>query len=615
MRSRSVVQALVLTMVGLLAVVVPPAPPAAAADGTFTFAGRGYGHGRGMGQYGALGYAVDHGWSHSQILQHFYGGTSLRADAGNGSLSVELLRKTGTDTIVTGPSLRVNGTSAGAAAVRLVRVADGRLRYHTGPGCAGPWSDRGEVASGAVVSTTADPSSTANLLQLCEAGVDHGYRGTLRAVATGGTQFTVNTLPVNSYLRGVVPREMPASWGALGSGRGAQALRAQSVAARSYALAPRGVRASGAQTCDTTACQVYLGATTVTDAGARASLEHALSDAAVSATSGQVMRHGDGRIALTEFSSSTGGYSAGGTFPAVADAGDATASNPHRSWAVTFTPEELSARLGVGTVASVRVAARNGLGELGGRATRVDVTTTGGQVVALTGSQVRTRLGLKSDWFTVSGVSPAEAQSVVRALYEDLLGRPVDAAGLSTWSSALVSGTSRAALVRSLTRSEEYVRLRVREAYVDVLGRQPDAAGLNSWTRGVMSGDISVDAVALLFHRTPEFYQRSGGNDDAFVRRLYQVMLGRSASASEVAHWRGQIASSGRAAVASGVWWSREAANNRAGGYYEVFLGRAPDRAGKSSWGGVLLTRGEGAVREGIAGSVEYRNLALRRFP
>ena len=99
------------------------------------------------------------------------------------------------------------------------------------------------------------------------------------------------------------------------------------------------------------------------------------------------------------------------------------------------------------------------------------------------------------------------------------------------------------------------------------------------------------------------------------MRRLYEVMLGRSASASEVAHWRGQIASSGRAAVASGVWWSREAANNRAGGYYELFLGRAPDRAGKVSWGGVLLTRGEGAVREGIAGSVEYRNLALRRFP
>ncbi|WP_435736725.1 DUF4214 domain-containing protein [Cellulosimicrobium sp. PMB13] len=209
----------------------------------------------------------------------------------------------------------------------------------------------------------------------------------------------------------------------------------------------------------------------------------------------------------------------------------------------------------------------------------------------------------------------SRARSVVRALYEDLLDRPVDASGLSTWSTKLASGTSQSALVGSLTRSEEYVRLRVRGAYVDVLGRQPDAAGLNGWTRGVMSGDISVDAVALLFYRTAEFYQRSGGNDDAFVRRLYEVMLGRSASASEVAHWRGVIASSGRAAVASGVWRSREAANARAAGYYEVFLGRAPDFGGASYWGGVLLARGEGAVREGIAGSVEYRNLALRRFP
>ncbi|WP_251150366.1 DUF4214 domain-containing protein [Cellulosimicrobium sp. Marseille-Q4280] len=247
-------------------------------------------------------------------------------------------------------------------------------------------------------------------------------------------------------------------------------------------------------------------------------------------------------------------------------------------------------------------------------------TTFGHRDVAYTacpGQVGYTHLQSIRDRATAYGYGAAfnQARSVVRALYDDLLGRAADSSGLTTWTSKLASGTSRESVVRSLTRSEEYVRLRVREAYVDVLGRQPDAAGLNSWTRGVMSGDISVDAVALLFYRTPEFYQRSGGNDDAFVRRLYQVMLGRSASASEVANWRGRIASSGRAAVASGVWGSREAANNRAGGYYEVFLGRAPDFGGKSYWGGVLLTRGEGAVREGIAGSVEYRNLALRRFP
>ena len=62
---------LVLALVAALA-----APVAASADTTFTFTGHGYGHGVGMGQYGAQGYA-QHGWTHEQILAHYYQGTTL----------------------------------------------------------------------------------------------------------------------------------------------------------------------------------------------------------------------------------------------------------------------------------------------------------------------------------------------------------------------------------------------------------------------------------------------------------------------------------------------------------------------------------------------------------
>ena len=51
-------------------------PTAASADTTFTFTGHGYGHGVGMGQYGAQGYALQ-GWTHQQILAHYYQGTTL----------------------------------------------------------------------------------------------------------------------------------------------------------------------------------------------------------------------------------------------------------------------------------------------------------------------------------------------------------------------------------------------------------------------------------------------------------------------------------------------------------------------------------------------------------
>ena len=61
-----------LPVVALVAIVLPPTT-AQAAGGNVTFVGHGWGHGRGMGQYGALGYAVNYGWSSAQILDHFYG--------------------------------------------------------------------------------------------------------------------------------------------------------------------------------------------------------------------------------------------------------------------------------------------------------------------------------------------------------------------------------------------------------------------------------------------------------------------------------------------------------------------------------------------------------------
>ena len=62
---------LVLALVAALAM-----PSLASADATFTFTGHGYGHGVGMGQYGAQGYALQ-GWTHEQILAHYYQGTTL----------------------------------------------------------------------------------------------------------------------------------------------------------------------------------------------------------------------------------------------------------------------------------------------------------------------------------------------------------------------------------------------------------------------------------------------------------------------------------------------------------------------------------------------------------
>jgi len=186
--------------------------------------------------------------------------------------------------------------------------------------------------------------------------------------------MAINHLPTEPYLRGVVPRESPAYWGSLGGGKGLQALRAQAVAARSYALAS--VRSTFAHTCDTTACQVYDGAGFKTGLTWTV-LEQASTDAAISGTAG-VVRRTSGGIARTEFSSSTGGYTAGGTFPAVVDLGDSITSNPNHTWVTTLAFSAVASLLGTGTIRSMAVTTRNGLGAEGGRVTNVRVVSTAG---------------------------------------------------------------------------------------------------------------------------------------------------------------------------------------------------------------------------------------------
>ena len=74
-----------------------------------------------------------------------------------------------------------------------------------------------------------------NTLGVCrpDGSVVH-YRGTVEFWDTAAGTRVVNNVLVEQYLRGVVPREVPASWGAAPNGM--EALKAQAVAARSYGV-------------------------------------------------------------------------------------------------------------------------------------------------------------------------------------------------------------------------------------------------------------------------------------------------------------------------------------------------------------------------------------------
>lgn len=115
----------------------------------------------------------------------------------------------------------------------------------------------------------------------------------------------VNTLGLESYLRGVVPAEMgPKTFGSL------EALKAQAVAARTYAIARLGEHeAEGYDLCDTVQCQVYGGA----------GWEHPLTDQAVRDTAGEVVVF-EGKPIQAYYHSTCGGHTEDGVvqFPKAA---------------------------------------------------------------------------------------------------------------------------------------------------------------------------------------------------------------------------------------------------------------------------------------------------------
>ena len=283
-------------------------------------------------------------------------------------------------------------------------------------GCAGPWSAPSPVVGGPVATPGAAEPFPGNVagaaLTLCYVGGNLSVRGTIQGALNSADQVrAINVLPLGQYVADVTPSESPASWGSLGSAGpqgeawGFQELEAQAVAARSYVMAD--AAAGGyfgyASICDTTACQDYPGIQN----------ESAITDLATTDTAGQAVLMSPGVPALTQYSASTGGYTAAGTFTAVPDAGDSIcitgACNPYHSYTVSIPVSAITAKFPqLGTLVSVDVSQRNGLGDFGGRVLEMSLEGSA-QTVTLTGNAFAADFssygpgGALSNWFAVEG--------------------------------------------------------------------------------------------------------------------------------------------------------------------------------------------------------------------
>jgi len=382
-----------------------PAP----ATGVYEFSGHGFGHGRGMSQWGAYDMASQ-GQAASQILDFYYPGTQT-ATIANSPIRVKLGGATGTDlTIAAGlgnQTLTDNGhggqvtplpATVGGAAVSKWSV------QVTTPGTLalqGFWQGAWHPYPTATPLTTPGPvrfSSDSGTLRLVYPdNTQQEYQGTLDAAFEGTVLRDIDTLPMEQYLDGVVPHESPNYWPAA-------ALQAQAIAARSYVDARLG---SGSlyDICDNTVCQVFSGVARYDANGVRTPLQYAESNAAVTATAGQIRTY-SGNVISAEYSSSNGGWTVSGGVPykpAQPDPYDV--ASPDHDWTTTVAAATIAAAFpSVGTLTDFVVNSRDGNGEWGGRVLSVTVDGSVGSVT-VTGDQFRSALGLKSTWWSAGAAT------------------------------------------------------------------------------------------------------------------------------------------------------------------------------------------------------------------
>jgi stage II sporulation protein D len=353
--------------------------PADAAS-RFTIRGAGFGHGVGMSQYGALGYA-EHGARYDAILSHYYTGTQLGTT--DPSQAVRVLLQSSPTATFTGAS------RAGSHALSPSRT------YVVRPGAVG------QVvlarAGGRRVGTFTAPLQVAGADGALTIG-GRRYRGTLSFIpGTFGGLDVVNTLDLEDYVRGVVSAESPSSWPL-------EALKAQAVAARTYAITTR--RSGEFDQYPDTRSQMYLGV----------AAETAATDQAVAQTRGQVVTYG-GRPVVTYFFSTSGGRTedvedsvlGGSPRPWLTSVDDPYDSiSPRHRWGpTTMTLRSAGARLSglvKGRFRGIDVVER-------GKSPRIvlaDVVGTKGRT-RVSGATLRSRFGLFDTWayFTSIGVRQA----------------------------------------------------------------------------------------------------------------------------------------------------------------------------------------------------------------
>ncbi|HEX6493139.1 MAG TPA: DUF4214 domain-containing protein, partial [Candidatus Dormibacteraeota bacterium] len=225
----------------------------------------------------------------------------------------------------------------------------------------------------------------------------------------------------------------------------------------------------------------------------------------------------------------------------------------------------------------------------GNRSATLTINGDGAPPATTTLKGVATDAPLTAAGLPVDCGQSTATRCAVAAIYQHLLGRPVDDAALQGYSSQLDAGqTTRQQVATAVESSDEWRTRTVGLLFKALLGRPADSGSLGYYVPQLRSG--TVEDVTAAIAASQEYFARAGGSNDVYVSALYHDFLRHAPDPAGKAGWVDQLnRGASRAAVAGSIRRSAEAQSVVADAAYRMLLGRQASSAERTNLGNAMV--------------------------
>lgn len=127
--------------------------------------------------------------------------------------------------------------------------------------------------------------------------------------------------------------------------------------------------------------------------------------------------------------------------------------------------------------------------------------------------------------------------ALIAKLYTNTLGRSASQSEINNWLPTFSRAQNLQTVIMQIAGSVEARQYNIRQWYQQYLNRNPETGGLNSWTQYLATNHSYASCQANIIGSVEAFTYAGGGTNDGWVRFLYQNLMRRTPSNSEVAGW------------------------------------------------------------------------------